>query len=160
MRAKIRRIVETDNSSVRAVIESVMTSFACVGEGFSITDVELRDMYSAYSGDRAVFYVVVVDDVVLGTGGIGPLAGGAVNTCELKKMYFMPELRGHGYGTQLMGYCLADARRYGYNYCYLETVDRMTAANRLYLKYDFELLDGPMGGTGHSGCDRWYGLAL
>jgi putative acetyltransferase len=39
---------------------------------------------------------------------------------------------------------------------YLETVDRMTAANGLYQSFDFEPLPGPLGATGHGGCDAFY----
>lgn len=157
---EIREISPADNPAVAHVIKTVMTSFGCVGSGFSITDPEVDDMYTAYRGSGARFYVVEEAGEVLGVGGVGPLIGGIDDVCELKKMYFLPKLRGRGFGDELMRTCLDTAVELGYRGCYLETVDRMTSANGLYKKYGFELLDEPMGATGHSGCDRYYFKAL
>ena len=38
---------------------------------------------------------------------------------------------------------------------YLETVTSMTTAAQVYRKYGFAPIDGPLGATGHSGCDRF-----
>ena len=78
----LRSITPDDNAAVARIIRTVMPEFNCVGEGFSINDPELRDMY-------------------------------------------------------------------------LETVRAMTAAAQVYARYGFTYLDGPMGATGHSGCDRF-----
>ena len=61
---------------------------------------------------------------------------------------------------QLLLLLLDDARTRDYKKCYLETLDRMYQANELYQKNEFELLDKPMGMTGHDSCDRWYLLHL
>lgn len=133
-----------------------MTSFDCTGDGFSIMDPEVDDMHGAYDNANSAFYVVEEDGAVMGVGGIGPLIGGDADTCELKKMYFLPELRGKGQGKALMEVCLKAAKELGYQKCYLETVKRMIAANGLYQKYGFKPLDSPRGGTGHNGCDSFY----
>ena len=36
----------------------------------------------------------------------------------------------------------------------------MSAAQRLYERMGFARLAGPMGATGHHGCNRWYALDL
>ena len=71
-------------------------------------------------------------------------------------MYFLPELRGLGAGRVLIGRCLDAARQLGYRRCYLETLTGMDAAQALYLKAGFRQIDGPLGGTGHFSCDRYY----
>ena len=153
---QIRKIQPQDNLQVKQVVYNVMTSFDCVGDGFSISDPELDDMYAAYNNDKSVFYVISEGDRVLGCGGIGPLVGGDPLVCELKKMYFYPELREKGYGRKLMELCLADAKAMGYSKCYLETVERMTRANNLYNKFGFQKLSCQEGATGHGGCDTFY----
>lgn len=160
MSLSIRKIEPEDNERVAFIIRTVMTTFQCVGEGYSISDPEVDDMYSAYSGKGSAFYVVCGHEAILGVGGIGPLKGGSDDTCELKKMYFLPELRGKGQGKALLEICLSRAKALKYKYCYLETVERMSAANGLYRKFGFELLDNQEGGTGHSGCDSYYKKAL
>ena len=44
--------------------------------------------------------------------------------------------------------------------CYLETLRGMDAAMRLYERSGFRRIDGPMGATGHGGCNAFYLLDL
>lgn len=158
---QLRKIEAKDNPRVAQIIRQVMTEFDCVGEGYSINDPEVDDMHAAYAGDRASFFVLTNDDnKVIGCGGIAPLEGGDGNTCELQKMYFLPEARGKGQGRRMLETCLDEARDLGYKVCYLETVDRMAAANKLYQKVGFQKQCGQMGCTGHSACETFYTLDL
>ena len=152
----IRNIRKEDNSQVRDLIIDVMSEYQCIGETYSSSDPELEDMYSAYAQAGSVFYVIDHKEIILGCGGLAPLKGGSSDTCELRKMYFYHALRGLGYGRKLMDICMSDARKFGYTYMYLETVERMEKANKLYANYGFELLDNHKGNTGHSGCDRYF----
>jgi len=86
---------------------------------------------------------------------VGPLADGDADLCELRKMYFRPDLRGSGAGSRLRALILESARAAGYRRCYLETLGNMQAARRLYLRHGFQPIDAPLGQTGHSGCNRW-----
>lgn len=156
----IRSIQKQDNPLVARVIREVMTEFQAVGEGYSIGDAEVDDMYSNYRDKRACYYVIVLDQKVVGCGGIAPLTGGDEFTCELRKMFFLPSTRGLGLGRRLLMKLLDEARKRGYKQCYLETLDRMWQANQLYKKNGFKLLDKPLGNTGHCRCDRWYALDL
>ena len=156
----IRPISESDNLRVAQIIRKVMTEFSCVGAGFSIEDPEVDEMYQAYAGDRAAFYVIEHDGEVKGCGGFAQLEGGADHICELKKMYFLSDLRGLGMGSRLVDLCIEEARARGFKTMYLETVERMVAANHLYQKKGFQQLSGPLGATGHGGCDAFYDIAL
>lgn len=152
---KIRPIQPTDNRAVADIIRLVMTEFKAVGCGYSISDAEVDDMYTAYSSGRSAFYVVTLNDEILGCGGFGRLNDAGSDTCELRKMYFKAELRGLGVGTKLLELCLQEARRHGYERCYLETMGGMKQARRLYGKHGFKTLDEPLGNTGHSSCETW-----
>lgn len=143
-----------------AIIREVMTSFGAYGPGYSINDPEVDAMSAHYPEPRAAFFVVEHGGCVLGGGGIGPLAGADPDTCELRKMYLLPELRGRGFGEKLLRRCLDAARQRGYRRCYLETLTRMEAAQRLYAKAGFTRLPAALGATGHSGCNRFYLLEL
>ncbi len=155
-----RPITPDDDPAVAAIIRSVMTEYGAVGEGYSIEDPEVDAMHAAYQGPGAAFWVVEIDGQVLGCGGVAPLKGGDADTCELQKMYFLPRLRGHGLGSALMRRCLTWATQAGYRRCYLETLESMDGARRLYRHYGFRDIDAPMGATGHCGCDRWMVLEL
>ncbi len=157
---QIRLIEKDDNAEVADIIRLVMTEFQAVGRGYSINDSEIDDMYTAYAAEGFEFYVVVLNGKVRGCGGFAPLTGGDKDTCELRKMYFRSELRGLGVGTRLLKLCLEKATKAGYRNCYLETVDGMKQAQRLYGKYGFTYLDKPMGNTGHSSCGTWMARKL
>lgn len=152
----IRKIRRADNEVMAAVIVEVMSSFGAVGEGYSIEDAEVRAMHNAYSEPRSRYYVVDKEGTVIGGGGVAPLAGGKRNTCELKKMYFLPVARGIGLGKRMLQECLAAARELKYTEVYLETLDHMGDAIKLYEGFGFERLPKPMGNTGHFRTDRWY----
>lgn len=155
-RFRIRPIVAGDDAAVAALIRTVMPEFGAVGAGFAIEDPEVDAMSLAYGEPRCAYWVVELDGVVAGGGGIAPLAGADPDVCELRKMYFLPRLRGLGAGSALIGRCLAQARTFGYRACYLETLTGMDAAQALYQRSGFRRIDGPRGATGHHGCNRFY----
>ena len=80
---QIRLIEKQDNAAVADIIRLVMTEFQAVGCGYSINDSEVDDMHNAYAPDGSAFYVVELNDRVLGCGGFGPLTGADRETCKL-----------------------------------------------------------------------------
>ncbi|RKH35402.1 GNAT family N-acetyltransferase [Corallococcus praedator] len=156
----LRPIEARDDAAVAAVIRAVMPEFGADGPGFAIHDPEVDAMSAAYTRPRHAYFVVEHEGRVVGGGGIAPLDGGAPDVCELRKMYFLPQARGHGVGERLLRHCLEFARGAGYRQCYLETLAGMAQAQKLYQRLGFETLCAPMGRTGHFGCDRWYALDL
>jgi len=152
----IRPIAPTDNAAVASVIRNVMPEFGANGPGFAIHDTEVDDMAGAYARPGCIYFVVEHGGRVCGGGGIAPLQGDSTGICELRKMYFLPELRGLGAGDALMRQCLQSARALGYARCYLETLTGMDAAQKLYARHDFKPLCGPLGKTGHFGCNRFF----
>jgi putative acetyltransferase len=156
----IRPITIDDDAAMAAVIRTVMPEFGATGDGFAINDPEVDWMSRAYAQPRCAYYVVVKDGVVQGGGGVAPLEGGDAGTCELRKMYFLPALRGSGAGRAVLERSLEAARGFGFRQCYLETLCGMKAAQKLYERSGFQRIAGPMGATGHGGCDTFYLRAL
>lgn len=142
------------------IIRTVMPEFGATGSGFAINDPEVDWMSRAYAEPRSAYFVVERDGNVIGGGGVAPLTGGDEGTCELRKMYFLPEARGIGAGAAMMDRCLRAAREFGFRQCYLETLRGMDAAKRLYERTGFRRLDAPLGATGHGGCNAFYLLDL
>ena len=58
-----------------AIIRAVMPEFGAVGDGFAINDPEVDWMHRAYSAPRCAYFVLERDGVVIGGGGVAPLAG-------------------------------------------------------------------------------------
>jgi putative acetyltransferase len=152
----IRPIRDDDDAAVAAIIRAVMPEFGAVGDGFAINDPEVDWMSRAYDAPRSAYFVVEREGVVLGGGGVAPLEGGPDDTCELRKMYFLPAARGLGAGSAMMARCLDAARGFGFTRCYLETLCGMDAAMKLYDRSGFRRIDAPLGATGHGGCNTFY----
>ena len=156
----LRPVEPRDDGAVAAIIRAVMPEFGATGCGFAINDPEVDWMSRAYGVPRSAYFVVERGGRVIGGGGIAPLEGGDGATCELRKMYFLPEARGIGAGTAMMARCLHAARDAGFTRCYLETLCGMDAAMRLYERSGFRRIDAPLGNTGHGGCNTFYLLDL
>jgi putative acetyltransferase len=152
----ISPIEPADDDAVAAIIRTVMPEFGASGKGFAIHDAEVGAMYAAYRAPRSAYFVLRKDGRVVGGAGVAPLAGACGSICELRKMYFLPEARGQGQGERMLRHCLDEARRLGFETCYLETTSKMVQAHRLYAKLGFTERSSPCGATGHFSCDKWY----
>jgi putative acetyltransferase len=157
---EIRKVRSTDNPQIANIIRTVMPEFGASGKGFAIHDKEVDDIFKAYNGSRAAYFVCDDNGNILGGGGVAPLEGGDASVCELKKMYFLPEGRGKGLGQKVLSNCIQAARELGFKTCYLETFNTMNDAMKLYEKNGFKKIPGPMGNTGHFACDTFYTLEL
>ena len=160
MSFSIRPIEPRDDARVAQIIRTVMPEFGATGDGFAINDPEVDWMSRAYSEPRCSYFVIEKGGEVAGGAGVAPLINGEEDVCELRKMYFLSELRGLGAGAAMMQTCLEAARAHGFRRCYLETLRGMDAAMKLYERSGFRRLPGPMGATGHGGCNAFYLLDL
>ncbi len=170
----VRPIAAKDRDGVARLIRTVMPEFGANGPGFAILDPEVADMFGAYKGKRSAYWVVETvgnnnnktsktkKDVrsVVGGGGFAPLVGGDYATCELRKMYFLPEVRGLGIGQEILTKCIEGARRAGFSRMYIETLTNMTQAKALYERNGFQRMERPLGSTGHFGCNSFYARNL
>lgn len=156
MTFQIRPINASDDAAVALIIRTVMPEFGADGPGFAIHDAEVSAMAAAYAQPGCAYFVVERDGRVMGGGGVAPLPNSDADICELRKMYFLPELRGLGAGAALMQQCLDAARALGYRRCYLETLTGMDDAKRLYRKSGFLPIPQALGATGHFSCDSFF----
>ena len=151
----IRPIQPEDNQPIEQVVRDVFTEMNIPKVGTAYADPELKIMFQAYNQPRAIYFVVENNSKIIGGAGICQLENEAETICELQKMYFLPEARGLGLGIELMQKCLAKAKEFGFESCYLETMPYMEAAQKLYKKVGFEYLNNPLGNTGHTSCPVW-----
>lgn len=148
----IRPIRKEDNEQVAAVVRKVLVDLGVPKVGTAYADKALDTMYEHYDRPKAEYFVVVDNDHIIGCAGVAQLDNYEGNVCELQKMYFLEEARGRGIGSEMMIACLNQARSFGFDQCYLETMPYMKAAQKLYKRTGFQYIDGPMGDTGHFSC--------
>lgn len=150
----IRPISIEDDKALASVIRAVMEEFDVARPGTIYYDPTLNAMYDQYQHARSIYYVVVCKGEVAGGCGINLLPNAdATIYCELQRMFLAPHARKKGIAQQLMEKCLSDAKRFGYQFCYLETIKEFDAAIRLYKKQGFEFYYHRLGNTGHHSCE-------
>jgi putative acetyltransferase len=112
-------------------------------------------LFEVFQTPRSTYFVAELDGEMLGGGGIYPTDGLPADTCELVKMYLLPQGRGIGLGRTLIEKCINAAGENGFKNIYLETMPELKQALNVYQKFGFVYLDGPMGNSGHTGCSLW-----
>lgn len=153
MQVAIRKIQPEDNESIRDVIRQVFEEHGINKPGTAYFDESLNDMYTTYTGSNKVYYVALLNGKVVGGAGVYPTEGLPVGTCELIKMYLLPEVRGLHIGKELMYNCIDFANDYGYRQMYLETLPELDRALKMYEDFGFKKIEKSLGNTGHYACD-------
>lgn len=149
---KIREIKPEDNQQVKELVRSVLVEMGVPKVGTAYEDKALDDMTKTYEDERSAYFVVEENSKIIGGAGIAPLTGLEDEICELQKMYFLPEARGRGIGMKMITRCLEFGKNKGFRKCYIETLPYMENARRLYDKNGFEVIEKPLGDTGHYNC--------
>jgi putative acetyltransferase len=151
----IREIQPEDNQQIAAVIRAVLIELGVPKVGTAYADKALDMMFENYNKPTSAYYVVDFDGKIIGGAGVAQLDNYEGSICEFQKMYFLPEARGLGLGSEMIAICLDKAKKFGFEKCYLETMPYMQSAKALYKKNGFVSLDKPVGDTGHYSCNVW-----
>lgn len=155
MTVEIDLIQPQHDEDVRTIIKAVGAEFGAIGEGFGPSDPEVDAMSQYYTLEkRSLYLVATLNGKIVGGCGVAPF-NNSQQTCELKKLFLLPESRGLGLGKKLSELCLEFAVQQGFSECYLDTLTSMKSAIHLYEKLGFQHLDQPLDGTEHSSCDVW-----
>jgi putative acetyltransferase len=151
----IRPIHPSDNPDLALIVRNTLAEFGAANPGTVYFDSTTDALFELFQVPNAAYFVAEVNGKILGGGGIYPTEGLPDGTCELVKMYLLPEARGIGLGRTLIEKCLETAKENGFQQVYLETLDELHLALKIYAKFGFEYLCAPMGNTKHFGCGLW-----
>jgi putative acetyltransferase len=151
----IRPISAEDNPLIATIIRSCLTEFGANKPGTVYYDKTTDHLFELFQENGAAYFIAEQDGQVVGGGGIFPSPGLPAGTCELVKMYLLPEARGMGIGATLMNKCMSKAKESGFVSMYIETLPELKKAISVYEKFGFSYLDKPLGDTGHFGCSVW-----
>jgi putative acetyltransferase len=151
----IRTIRPSDNQALAAIVRDTLAEFGANRPGTVYFDPTTDHLYELFQKPGSVYYVLDAEGEILGGAGIFPSDGLPEFTCELVKMYLRPNARGKGFGKLLIESSIQFARFAGYRNIYIETMPELKKAMQVYEKFGFSYLNGPMGNTGHFGCDVW-----
>jgi len=151
----IRSIQPSDNAALAVIIRDSLSEFGANKPGTVFYDPTTDALYNLFQLAGSFYQVAEEDGQLLGGAGIFPSKGLPAGICELVKMYLHKSARGKGLGRLLINKCLEKAKDLGYKKVYLETMPELRKAVSVYEKFGFTYLNGPMGNTGHFGCDVW-----
>jgi len=151
----IRAILPSDNPFLSRIVKDTLAEFGANHPGTVYYDATTDTLYELFQKEGAAYFVAELNGKIVGGGGIYPTDGLPAATCELVKMYLLPQARGTGLGKTLIEKSIAFAKEAGYKQVYLETMPELKQALSIYAKFGFEYLKGPMGNSGHTGCSLW-----
>lgn len=155
MNITIRNIEQSDNPFLSKIVKDTLAEFGANHPGTVYYDPTTDALFELFQHIGAGYFVAEINGEIVGGGGIYPTDGLPADTCELVKMYLLPQARGTGLGKTLIEKSLAFANETGYKQVYLESMPELKQALKVYAKFGFKYLNGPMGNSGHTGCSLW-----
>jgi putative acetyltransferase len=134
----IRSASNKDAARIAELVFAVLAEYGLSPDP-ETTDADLKDIEASYL-QRGGFFEVIEDDEnnLIGSFGIYPINK---ETCELRKMYFIPRARGLGLGKYVLQRTIERARELGFKQIVLETSSKLIAANHLYTRFGFKAMD-------------------
>jgi len=151
----IRPLRAGDNISIAAIIRKILTEFGANKPGTVYFDPTTDNLFQLFETPDSAYFIAEAEGEIVGGSGVFPTPGLPDGCCELVKLYLVSEMRGQGLGLMLMEKCFQKAIDFGYRSMYLETMPELRSAIGLYEKAGFSYLPGPLGRSGHFGCDLW-----
>ena len=152
---EIRRLRAEDNKELAKIIRATLTEFGANKPGTVYFDESTDHLSDTFVLEKSCYFVCILNGQLVGGAGIYPTSGLPEHTCELVKMYLLPEARGKGLGKALINTCIQFAEQFKYNQVYLETMPELSTAIKVYEKMGFQSLPHALGNTGHFSCDIW-----
>lgn len=145
----IRPWQKSDAAACQQLIVKVLKEYKLTPEPDGV-DADVLDVERHYRLGGGEFYVVTNGEYVIGTMGFTRIDDG---TCELRKMYLLPEARGLGLGRRLLELAESQAAKAGFSVMQLETASVLKEAIALYERNGYQVSDQAL----HTcRCDRMY----
>ena len=132
----IRPATNHDIPSIKNVVFTTLNEFG-LNPQLSGKDSDLDDIERNYFANNGYFGVAVniSTNIIAGTFGLFALN---MDTCELRKMYLLKEIRGRGIGKFILNTAIKTAEEKHFKKIILETISPLTVAIALYKQYGFK----------------------
>jgi len=150
-----RTIEERDNKGIAELIRGVFREFNIHRPGTVYFDPTTDNLFELFRTPRSEYWIAEENKNIIGGCGVFPTPGLPEGCAELVKFYLSASLRGKGIGRQLMEKTFDSAKEIGYKQLYLESLPELNRAISLYEKAGFKFIEGPLGKSGHFGCNIW-----
>jgi len=155
MAITFRLIEERDNKEIAELIRTVFREFNIHKPGTVYFDPTTDNLFGLFRTLGSEYWIAEENGVIIGGCGVYPTPGLPAGCAELVKFYLSVSQRGKGIGWKLMEKTFDSAKKYGYSQLYLESLPELSKAISLYERAGFNFIEGPMGKSGHFGCNIW-----
>jgi putative acetyltransferase len=150
-----RRIEKRDNKEIAELIRTVFREFKIDKPGTVYFDPTTDNLFELFSIEGSEYWIAEENGIIIGGCGVYPTPELPEGCAELVKLYLSAAKRGKGIGWQLMNRSFESAKRLGYRQLYLESLPELAKAISLYERAGFKPIPGPLGKSGHFGCNIW-----
>jgi len=150
-----RQIEEKDNKEIADLIRTVFREFNIHRPGTVYFDPTTDNLFELFRASGSEYLIAEEDGIIIGGCGVYPTPGLPEGCAELVKFYLSASQRGNGIGWTLLEKSFDYAKKSGYRQMYLESLPELSRAITLYEKAGFRFIEGPMGKSGHFGCNIW-----
>jgi len=150
-----RHIEERDNKEIAELIRTVFREFNIHRPGTVYYDPTTDNLFGLFKTSGSEYLIAEEDGSIIGGCGVYPTPGLPEGCAELVKFYLSASNRGKGIGWKLLEKSFDYAKKSGYRQLYLESLPELSRAISLYEKAGFRFIEGPMGKSGHFGCNIW-----
>jgi len=150
-----RQIEEKDNKEIADLIRTVFREFNIHRPGTVYFDPTTDNLFELFRASGSEYLIAEEDGIIIGGCGVYPTPGLPEGCAELVKFYLSASQRGKGIGWTLLEKSFDYAKKSGYRQMYLESLPELSRAITLYEKAGFRFIEGPMGKSGHFGCNIW-----
>lgn len=125
-----KELLEETRKIFREYQESIDTDLC-----FQKFEQELAELPGKYALPKGRLYLAYMDEKLAGCVALRPMDD---DKCEMKRLYVKPEFRGRGFGRILAEKIIQEAKEIGYKQMFLDTLDTMQAAVKLYASLGFK----------------------
>ncbi len=146
----IRDWQERDRHIAADLIASILAEYKLTWEP-EATDRDVLEVEACYFKTGGEFWVIEKQGKIVGTAGYYPIHRGE-KAVEIRKMYFLPEVRGQGLGKFVLQELEKAIAARNFQQIWIETASVLTAAVKLYESSGYQ----PASGTETARCDRVY----
>jgi putative acetyltransferase len=150
-----RTIEERDNKELAELIRTVFREFKIHRPGTVYFDPTTDNLFKLFRTPGSEYWIAEENGIIIGGCGVYPTPGLPEGCAELVKLYLSASQRGRGIGWQLMEKTFGSAKGLGYRQLYLESLPELGKAISLYERNGFKNIPGPLGNSGHFGCNIW-----
>ncbi|BAZ41949.1 GCN5-related N-acetyltransferase [Calothrix sp. NIES-4101] len=146
----IRSWEPKDRQNAAEVIRSVLAEYGLGWEADG-ADRDVLQVEKSYLETGGEFWVIEYQNQIVGTGAYYPIERGQ-KAVEIRKMYFLPQIRGLGLGKYLLQLLEETIASRGFEQIWIETASILQEAVQMYEKNGYV----PATGIETLRCDRVY----